>query len=895
MLNKDHIEHKQRKDDDDDQRALLGAHCSNPARNIIGAEDEDFENDLDQTVDDQCSHFNSIELLKSKPTHLLVFLHHVILQFDCAPLLCYLHAELFRNLSAKETKKHFVDFYNNFLDKGAILRVIMPPHIVYELDRTRPELIPEDQQKRYAQEIQNLQIMDILRQLEDFSPAIVADEEKCSAIFSAMAHYMKHLGVKSRAPDSKKGKGFFRRKNDFNLELQDLKEHRNVFPFADEVKRLDNEGDREKRNERSTLGSTTGHRGSTTDGNVAPILRPKPVASGPSTETSEVQPSNNIVICSPEASQPETGQPSSLSDQQTLSDGGDISPAGTNVAITIRDFQSEADNPVEESHEKERSVRRSESLCVERCHARRVGSARAKQSRSRSDVDLQSSAISNPSSPCQPQPSPVDVTVLTNDGPFIGPLIQQEEVEPRLLELEQDPPNWRELADSKILDQLSKKEIKRQEVINELFVTEQAHVRMLSVLQTVFYRPLEREAIMGITELDTIFPNLDEIIEMHYALYENLKKLRQDNDFVVKIIGTPLLNREAESKPQCRRLQLKDIIPIEMQRLTKYPLLLENIAKNTEAKMEKENIQQAAECCRKILNHVNEEVKQMENLLTLKDYQRRLDTSGLKPSNELYTEYKKQDDKMLLKCQSKSIIASQEGKQMLSPIIKLDSAFLRDVATDRKAFYVIFTWESGAQIYELVAQSGAEKKILNPPLSPTDNGPDILKNSAGQYKDTLAEEKFRHTHPSLIDYLALNGFDPLGYSNAPPERSATVALDEVMFLKTQFVGSTSLSKNVQPDGETGAEPEKQENDGTQVVDEQNIESQDDTQEDEKAKADEQKAVIAPLLFSQEQVEEVGRKLEILEEHVKRLQNVEEEYHRLQEILAKFTIQRGNYN
>lgn len=39
--------------------------------------------------------------------------------------------------------------------------------------------------------------------------------------------------------------------------------------------------------------------------------------------------------------------------------------------------------------------------------------------------------------------------------------------------------------------------------------------------------------------------------------------------------------QDAESKPQCRRLQLKDIIPTEMQRLTKYPLLLENIAKNT--------------------------------------------------------------------------------------------------------------------------------------------------------------------------------------------------------------------------------------------------------------------------------------------------------------------------
>ncbi len=41
----------------------------------------------------------------------------------------------------------------------------------------------------------------------------------------------------------------------------------------------------------------------------------------------------------------------------------------------------------------------------------------------------------------------------------------------------------------------------------------------------------------------------------------------------------------------------------------------------------------------------------------------------------------KQDDKMVLKCQSKSNIAVQEGKQMLSPIIKLESVFLRDVAT----------------------------------------------------------------------------------------------------------------------------------------------------------------------------------------------------------------------
>lgn len=44
----------------------------------------------------------------------------------------------------------------------------------------------------------------------------------------------------------------------------------------------------------------------------------------------------------------------------------------------------------------------------------------------------------------------------------------------------------------------------------------------------------------------------------------------------------------------------------------------------------------------------------------------------------------RQDDKMVLKCQSKSNIAVQEGKQMLSPIIKLDSVFLREVATGQQ-------------------------------------------------------------------------------------------------------------------------------------------------------------------------------------------------------------------
>lgn len=658
---------------------------------------------------------------------------------------------------------------------------------------------------------------------------------------------------------------------------------------------------------------------------------------------------------------------------------------------------------------------------MDRHSSRRRGSSRAKQSRSRSDVDLQPpSTMSSSPAPLSPQHlHPADVPVLAADGPGASPTSpspQLEEVEPRLLEFEQDPPNWREQAAPEAVSSLSKKEIKRQEVINELYATEHAHVRMLSVLQMIFARPLEREELLTNDELSTIFPNLDEIIEMHYNFYENLKRLRRDHGFIVKSISTTVLNRfegtegewfqkltarfcshqswaldqiknrqkkeprfnsfiqEAESKPQCRRLQLKDIIPIEMQRLTKYPLLLENIAKNTEDYTEKDRIRQSAECCRKILNHVNEEVKIMENLLTLKEYQRKLDTSGLKPSNELYTEYKnidltqktmlfegpltwkvtkekaievqcvllgdmlvllqKLDDKMVLKCQSKSSIAVQEGKMMLSPIIKLDSVFLREVATDQKAFYVIFTWDSGAQIYELVAQSVGERKIwteviktavdglkksgapmkltmpspyspvtLYPPLSPTENG--SLKSGNERDKDSLTDEKSSNPRHSLIDFLSDKGFDLIGHSNNDQEKVASSALDEVMSLKRLLLSSISFSEDSPLDEKLEEDYSEKASEGTESsqsteenpssstgAEEENDHT--DVKEGGEMKADDE-SISAPLVLSQQRMEEVRRRLNSLEKHLKSLQAVEEEHHRLQEILSKFSLEGGNFD
>ncbi|XP_039886188.1 rho guanine nucleotide exchange factor 1b isoform X7 [Simochromis diagramma] len=991
---------------------------------IIGAEDEDFENDLNEYVEDRSNTFNHIEQLKSRPTHLLVFLQHVILQFDPAPLLCYLHAELFKNLSAKETKKQFGDFYTTFLDKGAVLKVAVPAHVNSELDRSRLDVLTDDIQKRFVQDIQSVQVAEVAKQLEDFRQKRMMgmtlseaelndvdshyptdrvptdmkeksvaenllekmsetqstgafDEDKCQTIFNAVVLYMKHLGVKNKAADSKKSKGgFFTRKTKPKIkdDIPKAKSSR-VFPVLPnwmvtvESKIKVDEADRDRGSvDRKGPGAKT----TPNDSGVPTIsLNKKQSLIPPVQPAVDVDsPSNNATSTTTIESHSDA-VPSNRLELPTLQDDLPSGPAGGLIEPISPILPS--DIPPEEPVEKE---------------------------------------------------SPEGLSFAPEPGHSpTSPFPQVEEVDPRLQEFESDPPNWRELASPEALSRLTKKETKMQEVINELFTTEHAHVRMLSVLQVIFVRPLEREELLTSTELAAVFPNLDEITEMHSNFYESLKKQRLDNNFIVKSISTTVLNRfggtegewfqkltarfcshqswaldqiktrqkrdprfnifiqEAESKPQCRRLQLKDIIPIEMQRLTKYPLLLENIAKNTEDLTEKAAIEKSAECCRKILNHVNEEVKVMENLLTLREYQRKLDTSGLKPSNELYSEYRnidltqkkmlyegpliwkvtkekavevqcvlladllvllqKQDDKMVVKCHSKSNIAAQDGKLMLSPIIKLDSVFLRDVATDRKAFYVIFTWESGAQIYELVAQSVGEVKIwtqvikkavddlkksgsttkkltvapgvgvvgppfspisLNPPMSPIENG--ALKSSSDQDKDNLKDKKSTDPRHRLIDFLSDKGFDLIGHTKNDQEKVANSALDEVMSLKRLLVGSISLSEDSQPDEENevgqskgpGQDVEQHQlTDESQttneVAEETNRTSTD--KEGQNPKGDDE-SISAPLVLSQERKEEVCRRLRSLEEQLKRLQTVEEEHHKLQEALSKFSLEGGSF-
>uniref|UniRef100_A0A7N5KKM3 Rho guanine nucleotide exchange factor 1 n=1 Tax=Ailuropoda melanoleuca TaxID=9646 RepID=A0A7N5KKM3_AILME len=694
---------------------------------IIGAEDEDFENELETNAEEQNSQFQSLEQVKRRPAHLMALLQHVALQFEPGPL---------------------------------VLRVQVPPTVAFELDRTRPDLLSEDVQRQFVQEVVQSQQAAVSRLLEDFRSkrlmgmtpwehdltqleawvgrdrasfearerhlaerllthleemqhTISTDEEKSAAVVNAISLYMRHLGVRTKSGDKKSGRNFFRKKmmgNRRSDEPTKSKKGLSIFldaarwnrgePQAPDFRHLKVEADAEKpglTEKRGGLGVPSRDRNFGAPGQDVPGVSLHPLSG----DSPDREPG---LDATPELGDPPPQGPASL----------------------------EPLVPPESTEE---------------------------------GADTES-------------PEPGDEGDPGRSG----------------LELEpEEPPGWRELVPVGTLHSLPKSQVKRQEVISELLVTEAAHVRMLRVLHDLFYQPMAEGGFFSQEELQNIFPSLDELIEVHSLFLDRLMKRRQDSGYLIEEIGDVLLARfdgaegkwfqkissrfcsrqsfaleqlkvkqrkeprfcafvqEAESRPRCRRLQLKDMIPTEMQRLTKYPLLLQSIGQNTEEPVERERVELAAECCREILHHVNQAVRDMEDLLRLKDYQKRLDLSHLRQSSDpMLSEFKnlditkkklvhegpltwrvtkdkavevhvlllddlllllqRQDERLLLKSHSRTLTPTPDGKTMLRPVLRLTSAMTREVATDHKAFYVIFTWDQEAQIYELVAQTVSERK-----------------------------------------------------------------------------------------------------------------------------------------------------------------------------------------
>ncbi|XP_056230143.1 rho guanine nucleotide exchange factor 12 isoform X2 [Seriola aureovittata] len=769
---------------------------------IIGAEDDYFDSDQEQT-NGQCNNFNSIEQLKSRPAHLSAFLHHVISQFDPAPVLCYLYADLYKQTNSKETRRVFMDLHTFFIDRGANLKVAVPESISADLDRRRTELIPEEINRQHVQTLQDSLLPDIQKNLEDFRQkrsmgltvaevelakldqervrdrialerersyaeniitkiedilltTQTTEEEKCTTMQYVIYTYMKHLGVRVKEPRS----------------LESKRVRINFLPKIKKSIKTEKEGEEKVKKPRfpSILG---------------PQRRPSRIEAGPVGKALDGRPRPQKQLSQPTLGASEHMEPGRLRGSQS-SEGSELTHSMS--------VNSSSPNSATYSSDTSRDADTGGTLT---------------SGPSRLSDGLQSDPLDGLSYPASHfdlysldqlqeddresdrahEGTPKAIRRLEGLG---AADVQSEDDQGT--DSEHDPPNWQQLVGREVLAVLRPHEIKRQEVINELFYTERAHVRMLRVLDHVFYQKLSKEAILPPADIKNIFTNLEEILQLHVSILEQMAAIRKRNESsVIDQIGDDLLSwfsggeeekikqavgtfcsnqpfaleiiktkqkkdsrftsfiQEAESNRLCRRLQLKDIIPVEMLRLTKYPLLLDNIAKYTDNTTERDKVKQAADCCRKILNHVNQAVKESEDKQRLEDYQRRLDLSSLKQTDnpmilelknldltkktmvhegplswkvnkdktiELYTLLledilvllQKQDERLILKCHSKNLAGTADTKHIFSPIIKLNTVLVRSVATDNKSFFVLSMSDNGAQIYELMAPTVSDQR-----------------------------------------------------------------------------------------------------------------------------------------------------------------------------------------
>uniref|UniRef100_A0A6I8PS80 Rho guanine nucleotide exchange factor 11 n=1 Tax=Ornithorhynchus anatinus TaxID=9258 RepID=A0A6I8PS80_ORNAN len=782
---------------------------------IIGPE-EDYDPGY---FNDECDAlFQDLEKLKARPAHLGIFLRYIFTQADPNPLLFYLCAEVFQQTGPKDSRNLGKTIWSVFLEKAAPLRVYVPDALLDDFDlrlrnnedvrvamsEAQAAALPDIQEQ--IQDYRRKRTMglgslygendlpdldgDPLRERELAEKQLVAlgdlvsryEEDKSTAMEFALNTYATHAGLRGKearscgpadktpsAPDKDKWLPFFPKTK----------------KSANSKKERDALEDRKRNPILKYIGKPKGSSQSTFHVPLSPV---------------EVKPGNVRTMIQHFENSQNYGAPAAAGPPgQRLSTGSfpeELLP-GDSCRSEVKLGRSESLKGREElkRSRKAENVPRSRSDVDMDAAAE---AARLHQSTSSSASSLSTRSLENPTPPYTPKMGrrSIESPSLSFPGEPLLPHLREDDLG-RLsdLEPELEAQNWQHTVGRDVVAGLSQREIERQEVINELFVTEASHLRTLRVLDIVFYQPMRRDNLLAPQELNCLFPNLPDIIDIHNSWCEAMKKLRESGP-VVKEVGDLMLTRfdgegreelqeaaaqfcsqqsialeiirvkqrkesrfqlfmqEAESLPQCRRLQLRDLIVAEMQRLTKYPLLLDSILKHTDDDVpEREKLGRARDQCREILRFVNEALKQAENRHRLEGYQRRLDATSLeRASNPLAAEFKsldltsrtmihegplawriskdktvdvlvvlledllvllqrQQDEKLLLKVHSKSAPGSSDSsKQSFVPVLKLNAVLVRSVATDKRAFFIICTSELGPpQIYELVAQTSLER------------------------------------------------------------------------------------------------------------------------------------------------------------------------------------------
>ncbi|KAF8888235.1 hypothetical protein BD779DRAFT_1524285 [Infundibulicybe gibba] len=212
--------------------------------------------------------------------------------------------------------------------------------------------------------------------------------------------------------------------------------------------------------------------------------------------------------------------------------------------------------------------------------------------------------------------------------------------------------SWASLVDKTALEGLPAGERRRQETIFELINTEAAYVRDLQLIVEVFYSSML--PLLDRKEVTVIFANIEDLLLTNTGFVSSLEERQKECRLYVDKIGDILQNhmsnmgvymeycvnqgtaikvlkslrdtkpdlaahlQELRDDPAVRNLDLSSYLLAPMQRVTKYPLLIKQILSYTDAGDERMMVQNALDISEKILDHINETIREQEGRQRLK-------------------------------------------------------------------------------------------------------------------------------------------------------------------------------------------------------------------------------------------------------------------------------------
>ncbi|NXK45445.1 ARHG2 factor, partial [Chauna torquata] len=375
----------------------------------------------------------------------------------------------------------------------------------------------------------------------------------------------------------------------------------------------------------------------------------------------------------------------------------------------------------------------------------------------------------------------LSVESLIDEGPdvILNQLMSDFETDEKDFEAD----SWSLAVDNSYLQQHKMDVMKRQDVIYELIQTEIHHVRTLKIMASMFRKAMLEDLQVDPATVQKIFPCVDELSQIHKRFLAQLLERRRDSlaqdsnkNFVINRLGDILVNqfsgtsaeqlkkaysefcskhtkavkeykdllardkrfqqfiRRMTRSPLLRRHGVPECILLVTQRITKYPVLIERILKNSkDNEGDSADLSRALKLVKELISSINEEVHMCEMNTRLWDVYRRVDSrakvqlqwesrSGIFGKDELLrrklvhsgcmlwkTAAGRFKDVLVLLMTDVLIFLQEKDQKYTFPmldkpaVISLQNLIVRDIANQEKGMFLISA--APPEMYEVHAAS----------------------------------------------------------------------------------------------------------------------------------------------------------------------------------------------